>query len=159
MDHQKKDQAKTTWDLIINNEKYDWHKENITGAEIRQLGNIPVEDEIFLALKTPWEDEPIFDDMQVNLERPGIEHFYTKSKDFEIELIVNARQKTWNEKIITFEQIVALAFGNYDPNPDKVYTITYDKGPHENPEGSLVRGEKIFVKNKMIFNVAATDKS
>ena len=74
-------------------------------------------------------------------------------------LIVNGREKPWMEKTITFEQVVVLAFGSYDPNPNKVYTVTYDKGPHENPEGTIVKGDTVFTKNKMIFNVTCTDKS
>jgi hypothetical protein len=146
-------------DLTINGKKYEWNQEYITGAEIRKLGNIPAEDEIFLAIKKPWEDESIPDDKQVNLTRPEIERFYSKDKDYNITIIVNGRSKNWTEKVITFEQIVVLAFGTYDPNPNKVYTITYDRGPHENPEGSMVKGDRVFVKDKMIFNVTATDKS
>ncbi len=159
MDSQNKEKGKEVLPLTINGKKYEWQQEYITGAEIKKLGNINAEDEIFLAIKKPWEDEPIPDDKQVNLARPEIEHFYSKDKDYNITLIVNGRPKNWTEKIITFEQVVILAFGAYEPNPDKVYTVTYDKGPHENDEGSMVRGEKVYVKNKMIFNVTATDKS
>jgi hypothetical protein len=159
MESQNKEKGKKVLPLTINGKKYEWQQEYITGAEIRKLGSIPAEDEIFLAIKKPWEDEPIPDDKQVNLARPEIEHFYSKDKDYKITLIVNGRAKNWTEKTITFEQVVVLAFGTYDPNPDKVYTVTYDNGPHENDEGSMVRGEKVYVKNKMIFNVTATDKS
>ena len=145
--------------LNINGKHYDWHHEYIIGAEIRKLGNIPPEEDIFLAIKKPWEDEPIPDDKQVNLARPELEHFYSKDKQSKVTLIVNGRPKPWAEKMISFEQVVVLAFGTYDPNPDKVYTVTYDNGPHENPEGTMVRGEKVYVKNKMIFNATATDKS
>jgi len=158
MDTQK-EQNKKTLPLTINGKKYEWDQEYITGAEVRKLGNIPAEDEIFLAIKKPWEDEPIPDDKQVNLARPEIEHFYSRDKNYKITLIVNGRPKHWTEKTITFEQVVVLAVGTYDPNPDKVYTVTYDKGPHENPQGTMVRGQKVFVKDKMIFNATATDKS
>ena len=159
MDDKKVDHKKAVLPLTINNKQYEWHKEYITGAEIRELGSIPPDYEIFLAIKKPWEDEPIPDDKQVNLARPEIERFYSVSKHFKVELIVNGRKKPWNEKIITFEQVVVLAFDIYDPNPNRVYTVTYAKGPHENPEGAMVRGEKVYVKNKMIFNVTSTDKS
>jgi hypothetical protein len=145
--------------LVINDKQYEWHNEYITGAEVRRLGNISTSEEIFLSIKKPWEDEPIPDDKQVNLARPEIEHFYSKDIEYKITLIVNGRPKHWEEKKITFEQVVVLAFGTYDPNPNKVYTVTYDKGPHQNPEGSMVKGDKLFVKDKMIFNVTATDKS
>lgn len=145
--------------LTINGKQYEWHHEYITGAEIRKLDNIPPEEEIFLAIKKPWEDEPIADDTKVNLARPEIEHFYSKDKHHKITIIVNGRPKPWAEKTITFEQVVELAFGSYDPNPNKVYTVTYDKGPHENPHGTMVKGDKVCVKDKMIFNVTCTDKS
>ncbi len=145
--------------LNINGKQYEWQQEYILGSEIRKLDNIAPEEEIFLTIKKPWEDEPIPDDKQVNLARPEIEHFYSKAKHHEIMLIVNGKPRQWNKKIITFEQVVELAFGSYDPNPDKQFTVTYDRGPHQNEEGSMVKGEKVFVKNKMIFNVTCTDKS
>ncbi len=145
--------------LTINEKLHEWHHEYITGEEIRKLGEIPIEDEIFLAVKRPWEDELIKNDTRVNLARPEIEHFFSKDKHFKAILIVNGREKPWNEKTITFEQVVVLAFGKYDNNPNKVYTVTYDRGPRHNPEGSLVKGERVFIKDKMIFNVTATDKS
>lgn len=157
--NQEHEHGKPVLQLAINSKQYEWHHEYITGAEIRELGNIPPEQEIFLAIKKPWEDEPITDDTKVNLARPEIEHFYSKDKHHKITLIVNGRPKPWAEKTITFEQVVVLAFGSYDPNPNKVYTVTYDKGPHENPHGTMVKGDKVCVKDKMIFNVTCTDKS
>lgn len=158
-ENNENEHGKHVLQLTINDNRFEWNQEYITGAEIRQMGNIPAEDEIFLAIKKPWEDEPIFDDTKVNLARPEIEHFFSKDKHFKVVIIVNGREKPWTEKAITFEQVVVLAFGSYDPNPNKVYTVTYDRGPQQNPEGTMVKGDRVFVKNKMIFNVTATDKS
>ena len=159
MDTQKNDHGKNILQLTINGKKYEWHQEYISGAEVRKLGSILEEDEIFLAIKKPWEDEPIPNDKLINLARPEIEHFYSISKHFKVELIVNGRPKQWTERNITFEQVIVLAFGTYDPNPNKVYTVTYDRGPHENPEGSMVKDSVVYVINKMIFNATPTDKS
>lgn len=145
--------------FIINGNTFEWHKEYITGAEIRELGKIPNDEEIFLSIKEPWDDEVISEEKQVNLARPEIEHFFSKKKQVKFTIVVNGRQKHWIESTISFEQVIVLAFGVYDPNPDKVYTVTYDMGPHENKEGSMVRGTKVIVKNNMVFNVTATDKS
>lgn len=143
--------------LTINGKQYEWHQQYILGIEVRKLADIPPEDEIFLAIKKPWEDEPIPDDKKINLARPEVEHFYSKVKT--LTLIVNGKPKQWNEKTITFEQVVELAFGKQQHNPNKQFTVTYDRGPHENEDGSMVKGDKVFVKNKMIFNVTCTDKS
>lgn len=159
MEEKTNDGKKPVLRLTINSKQYEWENEYITGAEIRNLGNIPTQEDIFLAIKKPWEDEPIPDEKQVNLARPEIEHFYSKGKNYEITLIVNGRAKSWTEKIISFDQVVVLAYGTHDPNANKIYTVTYDKGPKENREGSMVLGDKVFVKDKMIFNVTCTDKS
>ncbi|MBS1578040.1 MAG: multiubiquitin domain-containing protein [Bacteroidetes bacterium] len=158
-EEQKNEHGKHVLHLTINGKQYEWPQQYITGAEIRKLGNIPPVEDVFLAIKKPWEDEPIVDDTRINLARPEIEHLYSKDKHQKITLIVNGRPKPWAEKTITFEQVVILAFGSYDPNPNKVYTVTYDKGPHENPHGTMDKGDKVCVKDKMIFNVTCTDKS
>ncbi|MFT7036839.1 MAG: hypothetical protein ACJA2S_005379 [Cyclobacteriaceae bacterium] len=80
-------------------------------------------------------------------------------KIFVCDIIVNGREKEWNEKKISFEDLVVLAFGTYENAPNKCYTVTFSKGCRDKPSGSLVKGESVNVKPKMIFNVTATDKS
>lgn len=143
--------------LTINSKKYEWDHQYITGEQVKKLGEIPQEDELFLAVKKPYEDEHIHDDTRVDLARPGIEHFYSKKHEFII--IVNAREKGWKEEKISFKQVVELAFGTCIDNPDIVYTVTYKRGPKQNPEGTMVKGDSVYVKNKMLFNVTKTDKS
>ena len=74
-------------------------------------------------------------------------------------IIVNGREKEWNDKTISFEQVVILAFGTYQNNGRTAYTVTYTRGNNDKPQGSMVAGDVIKVKHKMIFNVTATDKS
>jgi len=143
--------------LTINGKQYEWHHEYITGAEIRELGNIPLQDDIFLAIKKPWEDEPIPDEKQVNLARPEIEHFYSKAK--EVIIVVNGTPHKWAKEKISFKEVIVLAFGRYIDKPTMVYTVAYEDGPKQNPEGSMFVGQEVFVKYKMIFNATATDKS
>lgn len=145
--------------IKINNETYSVSNDTITAGEIRNLGSIPVEYEIFLVVKGHHEDELVSGNATINLSLPGVEQFYSIEKHPKVKLIVNLKEKLWNERSITFEQVVVLAFGSFDPNPNIVYTVSYDRGPHQNPEGSMVKGESVFVKTKMIFNVTATDKS
>jgi len=158
-EEQKNEHGNHVLHLTINSKQYEWPQQYITGAEIKKIGNIPPDDDVYLSIKKPWEDESITDETKVNLARPELEHFYSKEKLHKIMLIVNGRLKPWTERIITFEQLVELAFGSYDPDPNKVYTVTYDKGPHENPHGTMDKGDKVCVKDKMIFNVTCTDKS
>ena len=77
----------------------------------------------------------------------------------EFTIIVNGRQKTVTTKDLTFDQVVALAFDNPPTGPNIVFTITYRRGEGNKPEGTLVEGGTVKVKDGMIFNVTATDKS
>ena len=75
----------------------------------------------------------------------------------EYNIVVNGSNKTWNEKEITFEQVVILAFGKIDPNVR--YTMTYTRGHGNKPGGTMVPGDLVKVKKGMIFNVTPTNKS
>lgn len=79
------------------------------------------------------------------------------NKDFTI--IVNGRQKVVTAKEMSFTEIVALAFDSPPTGPNVVFTVTYRRGEGNKPEGSLVEGENVKIKDGMIFNVTATDKS
>nr|WP_298000691.1 multiubiquitin domain-containing protein [uncultured Flavobacterium sp.] len=143
----------------INGKSFTWYKQYIRGFQIRELGNIPPEDDIFLDIKGGWQDDQILDDEVVDLARPGKEKFFSKPRPTEITIIVNARPHLWKEVEISFEQLVVLAFGSFDNNPNKGYTVTYSRGWEPKPEGTMVKGSIVRVKNKMIFDVTATDKS
>ena len=43
--------------------------------------------------------------------------------------------------------------------PNTIFTVTYRRGEGKKPEGTLVDGESVKVKDGMIFNVTATNKS
>ena len=78
--------------------------------------------------------------------------------DKEFIIVVNAREKTVQQREISFDELVVLAFG--PPNNDaSVFTITYQKGPDHKERGGLVQGESVKLKTGMIFNVVRTDKS
>ncbi|WP_461630863.1 multiubiquitin domain-containing protein [Labilibaculum euxinus] len=77
----------------------------------------------------------------------------------ERSIIVNGREKIWCKKFISFNELVKLAFESFNDNPNTCYTVTYSRGHGSKPEGSMVKGEEVKVKSKMIFNVSATDKS
>lgn len=79
------------------------------------------------------------------------------TKDFTI--IVNGRQKVVTAKEMSFSEIVALAFDNPPSGANIIFTVTYRRGEGNKPEGTLVEGETVKIKDGEIFNVTATDKS
>lgn len=39
------------------------------------------------------------------------------------------------------------------------YTMKYSNGPRQNPNGSMDKGDIVYINNKMIFNVTETNRS
>jgi len=65
-------------ELFIDNERYDWGQETITGAQLRTLGSIP--DDVQIFMKRPGQtDLEVTVDMVINLaEHPGPARFATQ---------------------------------------------------------------------------------
>ena len=83
----------------------------------------------------------------------------TTHKDHdEFTIIVNGRQKEVTSKELSFEQVVALAFNPVPSGPNVVITVTFSKG-EDGKQGTLLPGKTVKVKDGMIFDVTATDRS
>ncbi len=76
-----------------------------------------------------------------------------------VTIIVNAQPKPWDEKEISYEQVVKLAFPNPPPNVVITYTVEYERAAGKKPDGSLVAGQSVHVKDGTIFNVTETGRS
>lgn len=93
--------------------------------------------------------------MDISLENVNESHGHDKV----FMIIVNGRPKSVVDKIITFSQIIALAFENPPTGLNIIFTVTYRKGEGNKPEGTMIEGNTVKIKDGMIFNVTATDKS
>lgn len=91
----------------------------------------------------------------MNQEKKNEGHDHAK----EVTIIVNGRKKVVTAKVLSFAEIIALAFDNPQTGPNILYTVTYRGGEGHKPEGTLVEGDTIKIKDGMIFNVTKTDKS
>ncbi|MGH9616993.1 MAG: multiubiquitin domain-containing protein [Acidobacteriaceae bacterium] len=130
-----------------------------TGEALYGLGEVPAGFELYREVRGDREDQPIADGPEA-IHLTEFEHFHSgpaRSKEFTI--IVNARKKEVASKELTFDEVVALAFNPVPSGPNIVITVTYRHGPRENPEGILAKGERVWIKNGMVFNVKATDRS
>jgi hypothetical protein len=143
--------------FIIDCTEYEWDKQYITGSEIRQLGNIPQDAQVFLSILGPYDDELINDGDRVDLARPGIERFYFKAKELIVSIFVNGKVIPFTKPKISYEDVLTLA--RIPINDSTVCTVTYAKGPSQNPSGEMSKGDIVFVKNKMVFNATPTNRS
>ena len=81
-----------------------------------------------------------------------------KMKDKTYTIIINTRDFEYDDKKISFKEVVELAFGSYVENDKIIYTVTYSRGEH-GKEGSLVVGQDVRVKDGMVFDVTQSNRS
>jgi len=74
-----------------------------------------------------------------------------------VTIYINGRSFEVQKEEVSFQELVDWA--NLPSGPNMVDTVTYDRGHGEKPQGSLVAGESVKVKDGMVFNVTGTDKS
>ena len=92
-------------------------------------------------------------------EREKLRRELEQAERREYKIIVNTRDKTVKGEDITYDHVVKLAFPEPPPGGEIIYTVTYRDGPKENPEGTMVAGDTVEIKDGMIFNVTWTDRS
>ena len=127
--------------LIINSKEYTWDKEYITGAEIKQLAGIALGDELFLSIRKPWEDELILNETRVNLARPGIESFYSKTNS-NINLTIQTAKGSWTDsfsKSLTVQALIQAVITHFGFAADGNYQLKL-KGTTDNLEPSRTIG-------------------
>ncbi|MFI5496662.1 multiubiquitin domain-containing protein [Actinoplanes sp. NPDC051859] len=95
-------------------------------------------------------------DVQAEAESEGDD---ARASAREFAIIVNGRGKVVHEKVLTFDEIVRLAFKAVPAGPDVTFTVTYSRAVKPQHEGVLSPGGKVTIKQGTIFDVTRTNKS
>jgi hypothetical protein len=131
-----------------------------TGAALYSLGGIAADHQLYRRLPGNDADEPVFNTADSVVLHNG-DHFYSDPKPFRGYVIfVNTRKKTVQKKVLSFEEVVALAFDTPPPTgPNIVISVSFRNADGERREGTLQAGDFVTIKNGTIFDVTATDRS
>ncbi len=90
----------------------------------------------------------------------AVEELELAEYDKDLRIIVNGRRKEVHKRRLTFAEVVRLAFPDAPTSDSIIYTVAYRNGGNErHPEGTIVAGESVRIKDGTIFDVTATDKS
>lgn len=74
-------------------------------------------------------------------------------------IIVEGTPHEWPNGEIMYAEVVTLEVPDYAQHPEITYSVTYRRGQGEKPEGVLVPGASVKVKEGMIFSVSETGQS
>lgn len=144
--------------LELDDQVFEWGGTRTSGLTLKKLARVDTDThDVWLDVRGAGADRLIADTELVDLSAPGVERFYTSLKP--ITVIVNATEYQVRETALSFSGVVKFPFPDAAPSETRIYTVTYKRGPASNPEGSLVDGGTVQLKNRMVFNVTFTDKS
>ena len=128
-----------------------------TGAALYTLGGVQPGLELYREVQGDREDAAIENGPEA-VRLVEDEHFHSGAPKL-YNIKVNGKKKTVTMKRFTFDQLVDLAFNPRPTGPNIMFTITYGNGPKANPEGELLPGHSVKIKDEMVFCVTPTDRS
>ncbi len=76
-----------------------------------------------------------------------------------VTIFVNGTPHEEEKNEITYNEVVTLGFPDYPQHPERTYSVTYERGHGEKPEGILSPGGSVKVKDGMRFTVKHTGQS
>lgn len=76
-----------------------------------------------------------------------------------VEIVVEGSAHQWPKDEITYTEVVALEVPNYTPDSNITYSVGYERGQGNKPQGTMSPGESIKIKERMIFRVSETSQS
>lgn len=76
-----------------------------------------------------------------------------------VTIIVEGTPHEWPKGDILFKEVVTLEVPDFAQHPEITYSVMYQRGHGNKPEGTLSPGGSVKVKEGMIFNVSETGQS
>lgn len=77
-----------------------------------------------------------------------------------VTIIVEGAAHEWpKDTEISYAQVVTLEVPDYPQHPDITYSVMYENGEGNKPDGILAPGASVKVKDGMIFHVSETGQS
>lgn len=146
--------------FALNDRQMAWGRPELPGSALYDLAESPPEEAIFLEVRG-GEDRLIEPDDRINLDAPGVERFITAPRPHKgFVIVVNAIEETVPDNIVSFEQVVKLAYPDAPPETNVKYSMTYRNAASYPHAGELGEGGSIEVKKHgTIFNVTRTVQS
>lgn len=150
--------AKNKFIFKVANKPYFTEHQFLTGSQIKEIAGIPAEYELYMTA-SHVRDVLIENHFTVNLALPGVEKFEARKPNEDIAIIVNGSLIPYNNKTISYDKLGEIVYGSNNISIKQGYTVVYKDGPDQNPSGVLSKGNEVYVKHNMKFDVTRTHLS
>lgn len=81
------------------------------------------------------------------------------TNDHLIQINVNTHDYEEPKGKISYQRVIELAYSDFAQFPNATYTITYERGNSEKPQGTLTKGATVEIVKGMRFRVKRTGES
>lgn len=137
----EKGKASKQYKFSLNNVQYDWDR-FITGAELRQLGNIPEDHSLYQ--KDKGNEVEVADEQSIDLSDNGIEHFSSRQNPAKNEVMITVNNLP--RKIHRGSQPVSeiKKVGSVDPSHELEQLIDGRLTPLSDSSHVVIKGGEIF---------------
>jgi len=130
-----------------------------SGQALYELGQVAPGRQLYREVEGNREDTPVFRDCEV-FELKQDEHFHSSDHLFKgYEIFVNTLPKVVLKRLVTFDEIVDLAFKERPKGTDPEFTVAYRNAARRPHQGTLAPHHAVKVKNGTIFDVTPTNRS
>ncbi len=82
----------------------------------------------------------------------------SNSSEKEFNIVVNGKAKKVATKILSFEEVVKLAYPT-PPAGDILFTVVFHNADQNPSDGTLVAGQTLTIRNGTRFDVKHTNRS
>jgi hypothetical protein len=79
--------------------------------------------------------------------------------DHLVTITINTKDFEEPKGKITYNRMIALAYPDFAQFPNATYSIVYERGPKDKPDGTLSKGASVEIVNGMRFRVKRTGES
>ncbi len=141
--------------IRLDSADYEVSLRELTGREIRDLPSPPIRQENELFEQLPNGDDRLIDlDYEAEIYTGKV--FFTSPDHKKYRVYVNSIEKIVDKNVLTYDEVVRLAFP--EPDPETVYSVSFEKAKHPQ-EGDLVSGQTVEIKDGTEFDVDDTGRS
>ena len=130
-----------------------------TGQALYNLGNVVAGRQLYREVEGNHEDAPVFRDGEI-FELKQDAHFHSSDQLFKgYEIFVNTLAKVVLTRLVTFNEIVDLAFNPRPRGSNQEFTVLFRNAAGRHSQGTLAPHHAVKVKNGTIFDVTPTNRS
>jgi hypothetical protein len=99
------------------------------------------------------------DGRTLDVPTSGVEDALPNEHSETVTIYINTKPFTEPRGKISYDRVVELAYPDFAQFPQATYSIVYERGHEDKPQGTLTKGSEVQIVKDMRFRVKRTGES